>query len=261
MAGVGALCWATLEEPRCVEKRLLHSSGAPHESIVETLLSILRGRTFRWMLCSYVVSSFFDTGRGQWLAAYYMRSFGLSATTVGAVMAISFGGVGLVGVYLGGWIASRFIENNEHLQLRLMAACYLIYGLLSTWMCITTSAVVACVLAGLSALFATMPIPAFFSILQRLVPEHQRAQATAFVLLASNLIGMGLGPLAAGAISDGLKAIYGTESLRYALLALCPGYLLYAWSVFTAARSVSKDLGAVPRGLIKTTQREEATAP
>jgi hypothetical protein len=43
-----------------------------------------------------------------------------------------------------------------------------------------------------------------------------RATASASFLLINNLIGLGVGPLLMGAMSDSLKASYGTEALRYA---------------------------------------------
>jgi MFS family permease len=81
-----------------------------------------------------------------------------------------------------------------------------------------------------------------FAIIQSLIPEHMRAMSIALVLLAGNLIGMGLGPLAAGMLSDFFHAWAGQESLRYALLALCPGYLWTGWHLWHASKTVRNDL-------------------
>jgi MFS family permease len=72
-----------------------------------------------------------------------------------------------------------------------------------------------------------------------------RAMAIALIYLFANLIGMGLGPLAAGALSDGLRSWAGEESLRYALLALCPGYLWSGWHLWQAGKTVTRDVQAV----------------
>jgi MFS transporter, Spinster family, sphingosine-1-phosphate transporter len=66
-----------------------------------------------------------------------------------------------------------------------------------------------------------------------------RAMSIAIVLFFSNLIGLGLGPLAAGVLSDALHPLLGQESLRYALLALCPGYLWCAWHLWRASRTIT----------------------
>jgi MFS family permease len=81
-----------------------------------------------------------------------------------------------------------------------------------------------------------------FATIQTLVPERMRAQSIAIIYLFANLIGMGLGPLAVGVISDALRPLLGDESLRYALLSLCPGYLWAGWHLWQASKSVTRDL-------------------
>jgi len=76
------------------------------------------------------------------------------------------------------------------------------------------------------------------------VPERMRAMAIALIYFFANLIGTGLGPLAVGAMSDALRPLWSDESLRYALLMLCPGYLLGTWFLWRASRSVGEDLQA-----------------
>jgi len=43
-------------------------------------------------------------------------------------------------------------------------------------------------------------------------------------------------------LSDRLRPLVGEESLRYALLALSPGFVLAAWQLWRASRTVSGDL-------------------
>ena len=44
-----------------------------------------------------------------------------------------------------------------------------------------------------------------FALIQSLVPERMRAMSIALLFLCANLIGIGLGPLAVGALSDALR--------------------------------------------------------
>jgi hypothetical protein len=53
---------------------------------------------------------------------------------------------------------------------------------------------------------------------------------------------MGLGPLALGLLSDGFGVWAGAESLRYALLTLCPGFCWAGWHVWKASTTVAADL-------------------
>lgn len=80
-----------------------------------------------------------------------------------------------------------------------------------------------------------------FAMIQTLVPSHMRAISVSLIYLFANLIGMGLGPLAVGMLSDVMWSQSGEESLRYALVLMCPGYL---WAKYPS-EGVSTHLVAV----------------
>jgi MFS family permease len=80
------------------------------------------------------------------------------------------------------------------------------------------------------------------AIVQTLVPDSMRATAFALIYLFMNLIGMGLGPLITGVLSDALRPWTGEDSLRYALVCLSPGYFWTAWHAWRASRTVARDL-------------------
>jgi len=68
-----------------------------------------------------------------------------------------------------------------------------------------------------------------------------RATASASFLFINNLIGLGVGPLLIGRISDTLKHSYGVESLRYAAVGCTAFYLLAALLMFIAAGRLQRD--------------------
>jgi MFS family permease len=76
---------------------------------------------------------------------------------------------------------------------------------------------------------------------QHLVPRHLRATASASFLLINNLIGLGVGPLLMGAISDSLTERYGSESLRYAAVSVLAFYLLAAFLMMLAVKRLRND--------------------
>jgi MFS family permease len=70
------------------------------------------------------------------------------------------------------------------------------------------------------------------------VQPRVRATASAIFLLGMNLVGLGLGPVTAGALSD-LLATHGYgggAGLKWALLALSEGLLVVAIALIAAAR-------------------------
>ena len=79
------------------------------------------------------------------------------------------------------------------------------------------------------------------SAVQHLVPPNMRATASAIFLFVNNLIGIGIGTFAIGAISDGLQGRFGDESLRYAILAGTVFYFIAATIFLLSARRLEKD--------------------
>jgi len=75
-----------------------------------------------------------------------------------------------------------------------------------------------------------------YSAAQGLVPLRARAIAAASLLFFQNLIGLGLGPLFFGVLSDWLQPVYGAESVRYvlygaAVLGLVPAFFFWRCSL------------------------------
>jgi hypothetical protein len=82
-----------------------------------------------------------------------------------------------------------------------------------------------------------------FSITQGLVKLRMRALASAILLFILNIIGLGLGPLFAGALSDWLEPALGVESIRYSLLSVViVGNIWSALHYYLASRTLRADL-------------------
>ena len=79
------------------------------------------------------------------------------------------------------------------------------------------------------------------SAIQHLVRPDMRATTSAIFLFINNLIGIGLGTYAIGALSDTLQAQFGDDSLRYSILAGTGFYILAATFFFLAARWIEQD--------------------
>ena len=68
--------------------------------------------------------------------------------------------------------------------------------------------------------------------------------ASAILLFVINLIGLGLGPLAIGALNDALTASYGTQAIRYSLFIMVATNLWAAYHFFAGARTIRADIAA-----------------
>ena len=81
-----------------------------------------------------------------------------------------------------------------------------------------------------------------FAMSQGLATLRTRAVATSLTLFMQTLIGLGLGPLLAGAISDYLHPTMGNDSLRYGLAIVGIVNVGAAIHYFRGARTVREDL-------------------
>jgi len=148
---------------------------------------------------------------------------------------------GTIGVFAGGWLADRLGSADRGWYAKLPAIAWLI----------TAPMFVAGLLApDLRIAWLLLLIPNALNILwlgpvttavQHLVPRHLRATASASFLLINNLIGLGVGPLLMGAISDSLTERYGSESLRYAAVSVLAFYLLAAFLMMLAVKRLRND--------------------
>lgn len=197
--------------------------------------------TFRQLLLCNAVLFFFVNGVLQWLPTFFIRSHHMQTGELGTALAVVFS-IGGLGAYLGGALASRYAAHNECLQLKAIAIAIVASAILWMTAYLSPDVYLTFALIALGVVVQSSIVGPLLATIQTLVPEAMRATAFALVYLFANLIGMGLGPLAVGILSDAFQPWAQDESIRYALLALAPGFFwvsLYAWR---ASRTVAGDL-------------------
>ena len=254
---LAALAWVTLREPRLAKATIDAASNlagtrldppepvlssSPPPSLKEVCITLWTSVTFRHLLVCIAVFNFFSCGIQQWQPAFFIRSYGLKTGEMGNWFAVVYGLASLLGTYVGGVLASRYAANNERLQLKLLGLMGCLFALTSVCIYLAPNHHLAFVMLGLATFVGGTGNGPLFATIQTLVPPRMRATAIAIIYLFANLIGVGLGPLAAGMLSDALRPLAGEESLRYALLALCPGYAWGGWHLWRASKTVTRDL-------------------
>lgn len=240
---VAVLVKITLKEPRLTQQAIISPEKQP--SVKFVLKTLWQQRTFRHIFIAFCISYFFSMGTSQWLATYFIRSHDMGMTELGTWLAISWGGFGFVGNYLGGHWTTAYLAHKEKWQMRAVALLSITYGALSVGVYLVEDKTLALVFLSLSAFFISTTNGAVFSALQSLVSDRMRAMTIAVLFLFANLIGFGLGPLALGITSDLLNPILGQESLRYALALSCPGLLWVAFHYWQAAKTIEADIREV----------------
>ena len=148
---------------------------------------------------------------------------------------------GLAGIWAGGWLGDRLgqARRARYLQVPAIAFCctipFYLLALFSPSLALTFVVLLVPTAMGLVWLGPVL------STIQHLVRPDMRATASAVFLFINNLIGIGIGTWAIGALSDGLSVRFGEESLRYSILAGTGFYLLAAGLLWLATRWVEQD--------------------
>ena len=68
--------------------------------------------------------------------------------------------------------------------------------------------------------------------------------ASAILLLVLNIIGLGLGPLTVGVLSDSFATRFGDDNLRYAMITTLTISLVGVFFLWMGVRSLRRDLNA-----------------
>lgn len=215
----------------------LPSSAAAESSLSEVFKTLWASHPYRHLLICQSLVSFFTYGILQWQPAFFVRSYGMQTGELGAWLALVYGAGGLLGTYAGGELAARYAVNNERLQLRAITLSFAVGATLMVGVYLVPTYHVAFAVLALYAVVSAATNGPLFATTQTLVAPRMRAMSVAIVLFFSNLIGMGLGPLATGALSDLLRPMFAEESLRYALVVFAPGYLWCGWHAWQASKT------------------------
>ena len=251
---LAAVTRLTLREPRLVPPPPTASGAADATatigaiSLKDLCTTLWKIRSLRHLLLGYSFLYFFVNGVVQWQPTFFLRSYGLRTGELGTWFALIYGVGGLLGIYLGGKLASRYATHNEPLQLKATSTIYVVLCVISIAMYMAPNYHLAFVELSAFAIGMHVTTGPLWATIQTVVPEAMRATAIAVIYLLANLIGNGCGPLAIGALSDAFVPWAGNESLRYALLSVSPGMLWAAWHLWRSSVTVAQDIEAVLQG-------------
>lgn len=209
---------------------------------MRAVLAILAGKRSFWLLSFGAAScSMMGYGLAFWLPSLMRRSFGLDLVQTSQFFGLLLLVGGTAGVLAGGVLADWLGTRSRAAYVRVPALAFLagvplfVAGLhasgagLAFWLFLLPQALVYIWLG---------PI---LTAVQHLVPAPMRATASAAFLLINNLIGVGLGSLTIGKLSDLLTPHFGNDALRQAIQIGLGFYLLAAVLMLLGARHLQRE--------------------
>jgi predicted MFS family arabinose efflux permease len=222
---------------RYVVRDLPRARPATAQAPLTSVFPMLARKPAFWLLAfASSCSSLCGYGLALWTPSILMRSFGLDLLSTGNFMASLVFIGGCAGVFAGGWFADRLGAMDRGWYAKLPAIA---------WLITAPTFAAGFFVPNLWLAWPLLLIPNALNILwlapvtaavQHLVPQPMRATASASFLFINNLIGLGIGPLLIGRLSDALKASYGVDALRNAAVACTGFYILAALLMFLCVR-------------------------
>ena len=220
------LLMLTVREP----ERGRHDHAATElPSLGQAFGLLWRLRSFRLLALAGGLTAYVQHTMLAWNAPFYSRVFGLPLSDVAGYLALMNGAGGAVGLYCGGYLADRIGKRQPHGYLMVPALGVLAVAPIGALQYLSPDTTVSLVCGFFTSAFIVFYFAPIVSAAHMLVLPRMRALTSAMLVLIVNLIGVGLGPLVTGRISDMLAVEHGQASLRYAITAAMVVALAAAW--------------------------------
>ncbi|QKG71550.1 spinster family MFS transporter [Erythrobacter mangrovi] len=203
---------------------------------MDAIKAVMGSRAFVLLLAAGSAAAFLSYGKTTWTTIFFQRTHGMSPGEVGFWFGVVNGVAGIFGTWFGGYLADRFGAANRRHMMTAPAIGMAIAVPIAIFAYQAQSWPVGLALLFLPTLLNSLYYGPTYSAAQGLVPIRTRAIAAAVLLFFQNLIGLGLGPLFFGMLSDVLRPEYGEDSVRYVLygaafLGLLPAYFFWRCSL------------------------------
>lgn len=202
------------------------TQAAPQTGFFESTTSLVKRKDYRLLVLSSAIATLGANAFGMWNATFLVRSHDLTLTQAGLLAGFCGGGAAAVGILLSGFLADRIAKRKGMLWLPLLGhslgwifiMIYLLWpkGLGNEFSFAGIPfAMLFCTLASFFSVWWFSPC---LTLLTSIVPTGQRALAISMQTVLITFLGIGVGPMLVGVLSDVFSGFVELESLRYALM-------------------------------------------
>ncbi|MCX7358040.1 MAG: MFS transporter [Alphaproteobacteria bacterium] len=207
-----------------------------------SLRRLVRRRSYALLLIGFVLVSFAQFALFLWLPSFFQRSYGIEPAALGPKLALYQGLPLLAGNIIGGFVADRLARHDQRWLAWLMMLSSTITVPAAAMLFAVHDENIALAMLAAPSLAQGLSAGAGYALLQNLSAVHSRATSTALVAFCATIVGVGLGPLTLGLLSQFLSARFGPESLRCAFFLICPIFAAAALCFGSITRFLKDDL-------------------
>jgi predicted MFS family arabinose efflux permease len=221
VAGVPGLLLAlllmfTVAEPtRGAADALVDDGTAP--SLLETLRFFVSQKAMVFLLLGGVFVCISANAFLSGVPLYFIRVHGVALGELGIALGLLVGGIGGVGAIVIGRLCDRLSERDLRWRPWIIAVTTLVALPFAYLALGATSKTAAYAIYAVPCFFGLIYASISYAAMQELAPPRMRAMASAVMLLCLTLIGIGLGPILVGILSDFYAPTLGAGSIAQAL--------------------------------------------
>lgn len=212
------------------------ASSAPREAMLAQVWRLLGMKPLRYICLACGMAGIAGYGYGVWAPSFFIRIHGMSLSHAGLVFGLASGLGAVVGAMFCGWLSDRLTQRDPRWQLRLAAIgtfCAVPAGIAvffwpvsDFWMLGSIKVPYAMAFAMIFGFFGSWFATLSYSAVSQLVQASERSVAAAVLNLFITLLGVGMGPLVTGVLSDYFARTHGSEGLRWALMGVTSLFIL-----------------------------------
>lgn len=191
-----------------------------HEDIpLKTVIAHFRSyKSMTLLSLACAMTSFTGYGTTNFMPSYLSRVHDMSNTDIGMSLAFTIGIGGGIGTFTSGFLADKLGKKDIRWYMWMPALMGLVSAPFGLYVFLSDDTANIMYVFFFSVLLSSMYLGPSIAVCHSLCKANMRALVSAILFFILNIIGLGLGPLFTGIISDYLAADYGALSIRYALV-------------------------------------------
>lgn len=209
---------ATVREPRRGQYDGYDAQAAADRyRLKDAFAALVRIRPLLWLVLGSVAVILAMAGLSSFMTPFMIRVHGMSVDEAGFLVAMIKGPTGIVGIVLGGFFADWLTRRSSASAMRGCAALICIATPLALMGLFAQSWLVTALFFAGYNFFNYTYYGATFATYMTFAPVRMRGALSSILLIATNLVGYGVGPTMAGTLSDVFASFGFEDPLRWSL--------------------------------------------
>ena len=236
------LFYVSVKEPLRGATDVSATSTNEDQSLGKVLKRLYSTNTFVYLALATGLHVFCLYGLLNWAPSFLSRLHGMKNSEIGSLLGPIFGISGAIGSFAGGFLTDHFGKKDKRRYMIIPAYAVILSIFFAAGVLFIQNTTLSLICLGCCASLQSVYLGPSIAVAHSLVPASMRSLTSAILFFVLNLIGLGLGPLVVGIISDKLAPALGNESLRWAMSIIIVVGAVSAIFFFISAKKLAIDL-------------------